>query len=283
MFPAIQIDVWHQIRYLCRMQKIFWVLGLILFGIGAQAYAQTPSVRTRAWAGDSVAMLELSEAFTFGKSVEKNEDSAKYYIKKASDKGLTDAQFLMGTELVVDVFSSANYAKGVALLKKAADKGHVHAQYRLAEIHRSKGRGNVSDSYYDVKKAYAYAEMAAKQGLPEALMLSGESRLAGTGTTKNDSIAFVFFKRAADEKSYVPAVIRIGDMYFDGKITGQIEPFLALEWYRKALAMKHANLDQRGHAETGIHNVDQFFKRIQNTFLEANPALPFGMYAYRIR
>lgn len=265
------------------MQKTLFLAMALSWAAWSSGYAQTPEFRTKAWAGDSVAMLTLSEAFMFGKSVEKNEDSAKYYVRKAADKGLADAQFLLGTELLVDVFSSANYAKGVSMLKKAAEKGHVDAQFRLSEVYRSKGRGNVSDTYYDVKKAYSYGEMAALQGLPEALMYCAEARLTGSGTTKNDSTACAFFKRAADEKNYVPAIIRMGDMYFEGKVTGKVEPFTAVEWYRKALTFRHANIDQKGRAEEGIHRVDNFFKTIQNTFLESNPALPMGMYSYKIR
>jgi uncharacterized protein len=251
--------------------------------IGSAVEAQTPVFQTKAWAGDSVAMLTLSEAFRFGKGVEKNEDSSKVYIKKACEKGLTEAQFLYGTELMTDVFTAATYAKGVALLKKASDKGNVDAQYRLCEAHCTKGRGNVSDTYFDIKKAYIYGELAAKQGLPEALMYCAEARLKATGTVKNDSIALAFFKRAAEEKNYVPAMIRTGNMYWEGLATGKPEPYIAKQWFERALAQKHANLDQRFKADEGIHFIDQFFKQVQNTFLNANPAMPMGMYDYRLR
>lgn len=275
--------VWHQFRYLCPMQKFWLLVGIFIIGIQSVGISQTPEFRAKAWAGDSIAMLELSEAFTFGKGVEKNEDSAKLYVKKAAEKGVPDGQFLYGTQLLVDVFSSTNYAKGVSMLKKAAESGHADAQYRLCEVYGNKGRGNVGDSYYDIKKAYQYGELAAVQGVPEALMYCAEARLAAKGTLRNDSIACAFFKRAATERNYVPAYIRMGDMYFEGKVTGQVEPFVAVEWYRKALTFRHANIDQKGKAEEGIHRVDNFFKKIQNTFIEANPALPLGMFSYRIR
>jgi TPR repeat protein len=265
------------------MQKTVLTAGFLLICMIGSVVAQDPSIRKRAWEGDSVAMLELSEAFTFGRGVEKKPDSAMFYLKKSANKGHPDAQFLMGTELLVNVFSAPNYAKGVALLKKAADKGHVDAQYRLSEVYRSKGRGNVSDTYYDPKKAYQYGEMAAIQGLPEALMYCAEARLTGNGAPVNDSLACAFFKRAADEKGYVPALIRMGDMHFQGKATGRVEPFIAVEWYERALDMPQANIDQRGLSHAGIHRVDQFFKKIQNTYLDANPAIPMGMFFYRMR
>lgn len=265
---------------------MYWkVLSLliILTLLGPKSWSQTPDFQLKAWRGDSVAMLTLSEAFRFGKGLEKNEDSSKYYIKKSANTGLAEAQFLYGTELMTDVFNAKVYAKGIDLLKKAATKGNVDAQYRLCAVHLSKGRGNVSDTYYDVKKAYSYGEMAALQGLPEALLYCAESRLTATGTTKNDSIAISFFRRAADEKQFVPAIIRMGNMYWEGKATGKPEPYIAKQWYERALAQKHANLDQRSKADEGIYYIDQFFKRIQNTFLDANPAMPMGMFDYRLR
>jgi TPR repeat protein len=262
--------------------KSIWVVGALLLA-GSWVQAQVTEAQARAWAGDSVAMLQLSEAYRFGNGVEKNEDSAKIYIQKSAAKGHTEAQFLYGTELMIDVFTASTYAKGVALLKKAAEKGNVDAQYRLAEVHCSKGRNNVSDTYYDLKKAYLYGEMAAAQGLPEALMFCAEARLKGSGTTKSDSIAIVYFRRAADEKNYVPGIIRMGNMYWEGKVTGKAEPYIAKEWFERALAQKHANLDQRGKADEGIYYIDQFFKRIQNTFLDANPGMPMGMFDYRLR
>lgn len=262
--------------------KWTWLVAMVT-GLWMGAAAQATALQERAWKGDSIAMLDLSEAFTFGKGVEKNEDSAKIYRKRSAEKGLAEGQFLYGTDLVVDVFDAKNYAKGVAMLKKAADQGHAGAQYRLSEIHRIKGKGNEADKFYDLKKAYAFSELAAAQNVPEALMYCAESRLTGTGTSRSDSVACVYFQQAATQKNYVPAFIRMGDLYFEGRVTGKVEPFLAVEWYRKALALKHANIDQRGRAEEGIHNVDNFFKQIQNYYLDASPAMPMGMFDYRIR
>lgn len=77
------------------------------------------------------------------------------------------------------------------------------------------------------------------------------------------------------------AIIRMGDMYFEGRVTEQVEPFIAVEWYRKAFSLReHANIDQKGRASD---KHQQLFKAIQNTYLESNPALPFGMFSYKIR
>jgi TPR repeat protein len=263
--------------------RISYSLIFVLIVAFMRLDAQTPAFQQRAWAGDSLAMMQLSEAFLFGKGVTKNQDSSKAYLEKAAKKGLPEAEYLLGTQYLTDIFTAKVYAKGVDFLHKAAAHGHEAAQYKLAEVHSIKGQETQQDAYFDLKKAYSYGEMAALQGNLKAMMFCAEARLKGSGTLKSDSIAVVWFRKAADEKNYVPGMIRLADMYWLGKVNGKVEPFLALAYYEKARAMPNTNVDQRTLADEGIFNVDQFFKQVQNTFLDANPALPFGMFDYRIR
>ena len=269
------------------MQVKWTLLVSMVMGLWVGAAAQATALQERAWKGDSIAMLDLSEAYTFGKGVTKNEDSAKVYRKKAAEKGLVEAQFLYGTDLVVDVFSTTNYAKGVAMLKKAADQGHKDAQYRLSEIHRSKGRGNESDKFYDLKKAYSYSELAAVQNVPEALMYCAESKLTGTGTTKSDSVACVYFQKAANEKKYVPAFIRMGDMYFEGRATGKVEPFLAV---RRLIDFHLPILEQaaladfiaEGHFTRHLRRMRTLFAERRTALLDALATLPLDIHAFPV-
>lgn len=264
------------------MRSALALMGLIIFS-ASLAHGQATPLQRRAWAGDSVAMLDLGEAFVFGSGVTKNEDSARYYIARSSSKGYAPAMYLHGTELMTKVFSAKDFAKGMELLAKAADKGNADAQWRLAEEYTTKDRGNEGDKYYDLKKAYAYGDKAAQQGVPEALMFCAEARLKGTGVAKSDSVAVLYFRRAADEKNYVPGIIRMGNMYWEGKVTGKPEPFIAKEWYERVLRQPHANINQKTKANEGIYHIDQFFKRIQNTYLDAGPVLPVGFFDYRYR
>lgn len=264
------------------MKQLFLIFLLGLIPMASFAQIEVPSFRQQAWLGDSVAMVKLSEAFQFGRGVERAEDSALFYMDLAAQKGHPDALYLVGTQLLIKVFSATEYAKGLSFLRKAAEKGHSEAQFRLAQVYSTKGMGNQTDSYYDLKKAYNYADSAASKGHKEALLYCAEARLKGNGTSKNDSIAVVYFQKIAD-RDYIPAVIRLGDMYWEGKITGKQEPFLAIETFNRVFELGNANVEQKAAADLGIHRIDQFFKNIQNTYLNGNPMMPAGLFEYRLR
>lgn len=253
-----------------------------LMGLCVQAQLKTPDFRLNAWKGDSAAMVQLGEAFQFGRGVEKQEDSASIYISKAAEMGHPDAMYLVGTKCLIEVFSPTQYAKGLSFLRKAAEKGHAESQYRLSEVFSIRGKNNQTDNYYDLKKAYRYAESAALQGHKQALLFCAEARLTGSGTTQNDSIAVAYFKQISD-KGYILGVIRMGDMLWEGKVTGKVEPMLALEEYKRVFSLGYANIDQKGRADFGIHRIDQFFKQIQNTYMDGNPAMPAGLFDYRLQ
>ena len=257
-------------------------LLLSLLPIAMQAQIKTPDYRLKAWEGDSAAMVELGEAFQFGRGVEKHEDSADIYINKAADLGHPEAMYLIGTKCLIEVFSPTQYAKGLSFLRKAAAKGHAESQFRLTKVYSTRGKKNQTDNYYNLKKAYQYSDSAAVQGHKQALLYCAEARLKGSGTPQNDSIAVAYFKQSSD-KGFIPGIIRMGNMYWEGKVTGKIEPQLALAEYRRVFSLGYANIDQKGRADIGIHQIDQFYKQIQNTYLDGNPAMPAGLFNYRLQ
>ena len=203
-------------------------------------------------------------------------------MAKAANLGHPDALFLMGTKSLIDVFSATEYAKGLSFLRKAAEKGHSESQYRLAQIFSTRWRNNQSDNYYDLKKAYNYADSAAVEGHKEALLYCAEARLSGSGTLKNDSIAVTYFKQLAD-KNFITGIIRLGDLYWEGKVTGTPEPTQGLAQYNRVFALGYANIEQKTQADYGIHRISQFYKRVQNTYLDGNPGMPAGLFDYRLQ
>jgi TPR repeat protein len=255
------------------------------FGLGADKNeaAGAGCLRKAASLGDAEAMLELSEAFRFGMGVEKRDDSADFYLNRVADLGDPDGQYLVGTRYLQDAFDPAKYTKGLNLLKKAAEQGHVPANWRLAEVFNERNTGTESDKYYSQIKAYSFAEKAAAGAMPEALLFCARARLAGAGTTRSDSLAVVYTRRAADSLQYLPAFLDLGDLYWDGKVTGQKEPLLALQAWRHVKNHDRANADQRGRAELGIHQVDQFIKQMQNIAFQAGGWVPAGVYEYYLR
>lgn len=255
----------------------------MLCTIATLAQGQVQTWRVQADSGDVKAMLELAEAYRFGMGAEKNEDSADYFLQHAADTGHPDAEFLLGVQKLTNIYDAGTYAEGLALVKKAAGKDHTAALMRLSEVYSDRNTGTESDKYYNPAKAYTYAEAAAALGDKYGMVFCAEARLAGRGTSQNDSIGVAFMRRAAEEKRFTAAQLRMGDLYWDGTVTGSCAPFAALAWYHKVEARKRANVQQRTTADLGIHQVDQFLKKVQNTMFDAGGMLPTGMYTYRLR
>jgi hypothetical protein len=255
------------------------------FGYGADKdeAAGTNCLRKAASLGDTEAMLELSEAFRFGMGLKKSDDSADFYLNRVAELGDPDGQYLVGTRYLQDAFNAAKYTKGLSLLRKSAEQGHIQANWRLCEVFAERNTGTQSDNYYSLIKAYSFAEIAARNDLPEALLYCSRARLEGKGTSRNDSLAAAYALRAADSLDYLPAYLQVGDLYWNGQITGKKEPLKALEAYRTVKHHKLGNADQRGKAELGIHMVDQFIKQLQNTAFQAGGWMPAGMYDYYLR
>ena len=260
------------------MQK--YLVFILLTCLSLNLSAQIAEIRQKARAGDPEAMLELSEAFRFGLDVGQSEDSADYYINEAVKKGHPEAQYLLGVQNLISVFSSSKYAKGMELVKKAAQQGLAQAQWKLSEIYNQRGTSTQSDRYYSTSKAFSYAESAAKQGHMEALVFAGEALLKGRGTTRNDSMGVAYMRRAADEHNFMPARLRMGDLYFNGTVTSKIEPFAALSYYKSVKLSDDSNIEQRTQADLAIHEVDEFIKQVQNHTLNAGGWTPPGAYEY---
>ncbi|MEM6270059.1 MAG: tetratricopeptide repeat protein [Bacteroidota bacterium] len=255
------------------------------FGLGADKDEREALriLRLAAALGHAEAILELSEAFRFGMGVEKSDDSADHYLNQVAELGDPDGQFLVGTRYLQDAFSARNYPRGLNLLKKAAEQGHTQANWRLCEVFAERGTGTQSDNYYSLIKAYSFAEKAAEDDLPEALLYCARARLQGQGTPRNDSLAIRYVTRAADSLVYLPAYLQLGELYWDATMTGEKDPLQAMRCFRLVKEHRRANAEQRGTAELGIHQIDQYVKHLQNTMLQAGGWVPPRTFDYFIR
>jgi TPR repeat protein len=245
--------------------------------------AQATALQLKAWQGDSAAMMRLSEAYDFGRGVPANKDSSAFYVKKAAAKGHPDGIFLMAIKETSQLFDDKRFAAGVALLEKAAAKEHLASLAKLGEIHRTKNSGTSADRYYNLAKAYGYAYRAAQQGEVKSMRFCAESCLSGTGTTRNDSLGVALMRRAAVEKGDVVSMVRLGDLYFEGRVTGRHDPFTALDCYLDALHSPRANVEQKALADFGIYRVDRMLRQVHNGTMAAYGLSPAGSYDYLIR
>ena len=98
------------------------LLFAAFFVLAGFAFTQNLSLTARAHAGDSIAMMELSEAFSFGKGVKQNDDSAMIWATRAAKAGNVTAQYFEGLRLTREIYSPKKFKEGILWLEKAAAK-----------------------------------------------------------------------------------------------------------------------------------------------------------------
>ena len=260
-----------------------FVLILVLSLSFGTASAQVSQLLQDANNGDAKAMLELSEKYLFGLGVTKSDDSSKYWANQALATGDKEAQYLVGVLKTSSAFDKQKFGDGVDLLKLSSEQGFPDASLKLSEIYRTRGTGMATDAFYDLKQSFSYGEVAAKAGEKEAMFYCGESLIKGRGCSRNDSLGVYYISEAATTKGFIPACLRMGDLHMSGHITGEIDPFGALEWYNYVLNHRRSNIDQRATAQLGIHAVDNLVRQWQNLILQAGGVMPQNTFDYNIR
>ncbi len=98
--------------------------------------------------GDAPALLHYAYLFATGTSVEKNENLAEQYVKRAANTGLTAAQETLGIS-ILERYKAAliqDPSEGVRWLETAYKSGNsVYALWQLSLFYLSVGRGKWKD------------------------------------------------------------------------------------------------------------------------------------------
>ncbi|MBO7321300.1 MAG: sel1 repeat family protein, partial [Bacteroidales bacterium] len=72
--------------------------------------------------------------YYYGEGVEKNYTEAVKWYRKAADKGHLDAQYNLGNRYYNGEGVEKNYTEAVKWYRKAADKGHSNAKNTLKQL-----------------------------------------------------------------------------------------------------------------------------------------------------
>jgi hypothetical protein len=99
----------------------------------------------------------------------------------------------------------------------------------------------------DYKTALKVWLPAAERGDPEAQNAVGEIFERGLGTTPNEELAAIWYRRAA-EQGYKAAQVNIATLYETGRGVPK-DSLVALNWYRKAWGIEDDELVMRSEAE----------------------------------
>jgi TPR repeat protein len=108
-----------------------------------------------------------------GESLEKNMKKqflkeAVHYLRKLSDKGYTDAQYLLGDAYSSGALGKVDNREALSLFQGAAKHGHVESAYRTAYCYEE-GLGTTRDS----RRAIDFLKFAASKNHPAAMYKLG--------------------------------------------------------------------------------------------------------------
>lgn len=139
------------------------------------------------------AMYFLGYMLFAGEGVDKNDEEAFYWTKKAVDLGNTDAFYNLAYFYREGVGTAPDPYKAIVLYEKAANFGNINALVDLGEMFRF-GEGVAQD----FSKAADYFQQAADRGNTDGLNQLGLMYDNGEGVRQDSVKAFQFFLQAAE-------------------------------------------------------------------------------------
>ena len=172
---------------------------------------------------------EVREAYQQGilyYNQKKYTEAAKLF-SKAAEHGHVEAQFILGLCYKDGDGVKQDYEEAVKWFRKAAEQGHAEAQFCLGACYRD---GHGVDR--DYKEAISWFRKAADQRSARAINAIGKRYLNGEGVSKDPVEAVKWFRKAA-EQGLDMAQCNLGDCYKDGMGVDKNHKE-AIKWYRKA-------------------------------------------------
>lgn len=156
-------------------------------------------LRQYAQQGVAVAQWNYADALWFAVGGEKDTDEAYVWYLKAAKQGITEA-FLGLANIHFNEKDKKHYNPevGTEFLKKAADLGHVPAQFALACAYSQSER-------YD--EALQYFEMAAEQGHISAQYFAGYQYYLGYGARIDFSKAVTWLSKTIENPNEGPNAV----------------------------------------------------------------------------
>ena len=183
--------------------------------------------RKAAEQGDGNAQYNLGLMYEMGRGIYRDEKKAVKCYRRAAEQGLARAQLCLGLMYECGTGVEQDDTKAAAWYRKAAEQGDPDAQCNLGVMYEY-GTGVEQDE----TKAVAWYRKAAEQGYARAQCNLGVMYEFGTGVEQDETKAVTWYRKAA-EQGYAPAQCNLGVMYKFGTGVEQDET-KAVAWYRKA-------------------------------------------------
>jgi TPR repeat protein len=156
------------------------------------------------------------------------------YMAKAVE-GDADAQLNLGWGYDKGLGVAQDDVQAVSWYRKAAEQGHVLAQFNLAICYaygRGRGAATLQVAIELRREAVAWYRKAAEQGHIVAQFNLGNCYFNGEAVAMDCQQAVLWYRKAA-EQGYAPAQFNLANSYRNGDGVAQ-DHVEAVEWYRKA-------------------------------------------------
>lgn len=166
---------------------------------------------------------------------------AHHYLKRLSDKGYVDAQYLLGDAYASGAFGKVDNKEAFSLFLLAAKHGHTECAFRTAHCYEE-GLGTGRDA----RKGVEFLKLAASKNHPAAMyklgMYSFYSRMGLPDNVATKKMGIKWLERALNVATELTAAApyELGRIYQEGFLDILLkDEKYALELYAQAAALGH--------------------------------------------
>jgi uncharacterized protein len=185
--------------------------------------------------GDATAMTRAALLLSNGVGPASSPEKVVQYLNGAAEMSEPNAMFALGQlHLSGDFGVKQDNARGIELLRAAADKGNSRAKNALGNCYR-KGTG-VERNF---KEAFRYFSEAEKSGSVEAIGNLGAMYFNGEGVPKKDYASAAKKFMEASEKGDLESTYRYA-ICVEGGLGMKADKPEAVKWFKKAAEAGHA-------------------------------------------
>ena len=180
--------------------------------------------------GHPEAQFEVARCYQNGTGVEKSEENAFVWYKKAAEQGNAEAQCVLGGCFYYQTLGVEKDDKEARKwYEAAATQGNVTAQYMTGRLYAELSYNEAAVKWYT---------KAAEQECPEAQYELGDCYSYGIGVAKDLEQAFEWYQKSA-ENGNATAQFNLGYCYGNGEGVEK-NSAKAVEWYRKSAEQGYA-------------------------------------------
>jgi TPR repeat protein len=243
------------------MQRVSLILVFLLSFTAITFGATFRDTENLAKDGDIGAQVRLGDMYYAGDGVKKNDKLAVKWFRLAADKNYSEALYKLGFMYENGFGVTKNIDAAMDFYNKAAGQGHNEAQFALGNIWLQREDLEQAKRWFDQARASSHLIASSKsseiesqnlkdpyhkesdylitmaQGNPEAMYKLGEKYQEArvrAGDAVPDYDTAMYWYTAASNRGYLPALMRIANIYEAGELLIARDYKKAFSWYEKA-------------------------------------------------